>query len=347
MKNQTKAAMAAAILGLIAIAGYAQTGTNTVNLNTGTYRDAALSIPQRIQLADAVLTSGTNEWDRVQAAGFMLNAAPPIHLLKAKPDFADSVLADSSLGGKVGSESSQALLYETALRCKARAAANPAAAAAFIIQHISDPQIAGRRGSLRTYAAYFAQSAAQKSFSEGQYADAIAAVTPHLGYGVAVSQITLISRAKTRLKSSDMLGWAKLAYMVVPFSQTQQGIDLVGSAFRALDTGLGRANAFIEFQKTGRGANPLADVALPQIAWPEGYTEPQMQAIAAALSGDNIAALRVAAGCFAEAQAGNALNAATGMVAQWLRNIDMNLVRANAFVEAQTKGESYTITELK
>jgi hypothetical protein len=35
------------------------------------------------------------------------------------------------------------------------------------------------------------------------------------------------------------------------------------------------------------------------------------------------------------------------VVAKTLRNMDENLVRANAYVQAQTAGQAYTITELQ
>ena len=128
------------------------------------------------------------------------------------------------------------------------------------------------------------------------------------------------------------------------FQHTQAGIDAVSSAFRSLDTNLVRANAFIQFQKDGQGTNPLSGISLPQVTF-LGNT-PAIQAINSSGGGDNLTALKIAVNAFATAPSGPSLNTATAFVAQWLRNIDGNLVRANAFVTAQTQGQPFTIAEL-
>ena len=136
-----------------------------------------------------------------------------------------------------------------------------------------------------------------------------------------------------------------MIYEIQDFGHTQTGIDAVSSAYRSLDADVVRANAFIAYQTSGTGTNPLASVALPT-----GFAFIQSGAVPTALNyelaGDNLSALKTAVASFANAQAGTQLNTATAFVASKLRNKDGNLVRANAYVTAVSNGQPFTIAEL-
>ena len=115
MKTKTTL-LAAAIFSLIAFAGYSQAQTLTVTAppaaapsatpypRIGTFQDSKLPIPARLKLANDVIYSGTDSQTVYVAAVFMLTARPVLHLVNSYPEFADSVLADLTLGGKLTPE---------------------------------------------------------------------------------------------------------------------------------------------------------------------------------------------------------------------------------------------------
>jgi hypothetical protein len=185
--------------------------------------------------------------------------------------------------------------------------------------------------------------------SHGDYASAIATGTAAFQYAPGPA-ITVITKAKISSRATDVLAWAKLNYQYSDFSQTQAAVSLVAAGFRAVDLNLVRANQFIAFQQTGTGTDPLASVPMPTlppvVTVMTGPNDIFGAVSTAILSGDKMGALRAAAGAFAAA-ADRDLNAAAAVVAKALRNMDENLVRANAYVQAQTAGQAYTITELQ
>lgn len=352
MKNNITTVLAALTLSMV-VAGHssAQTPSPTPNPRAGTFADSTLSLPQRIQLANTVLTSGTDEALVKYAASWMLSARPVIHLLNAFPTFADSVISDPTLGGKISEKNSGALTWAAVLfRIDSTRTLDAKLAC---MQSLLNGTLDGKAihfddGQVLALKAKFAPLAAAKAtelYAKQDYAGAVSTASGALGWGGAGSpEVYQIFRAKIALRSPDVLSWAKLVYLQSPFNQTQTGIDAVSSAYRALDGNLVRANAFIQFQKDGKGADPLADVPLPTVNH-LGAT-PATLAMNQALAGNKLAALNIAFKEYATAKAGNWLNASTAFVAQWLRNIDGNLVRANAFVSAQSKGEAFTIEEL-
>lgn len=355
--RKTKTLLAAAILAGIAFAGYSQaqttTGTATTgtaaatpapNPNAGTYADKTLSIPQRLQLANTVLGSGTTPQATASAAAFILNCRPIINVITAFPKFADSVIADPTLSGTVTDPNTIGTLYMYAVAYKTDSILVLNDKVAYLQPLLSSTlynvaqanQMKNKYGTLVT-------AQAQLQFNAGDYAGAITTAAPVLGFGGS-GAIMVTFNAKVALRSSDVLSWAKLVYETQIFQNTQAGIDAVSSAFRSLDTNLVRANAFIQYQKDGVGTNPLASVTLPQVTFLG--TSPAVLALNSGITGDNLAALKIAVNAFATAPSGPALNTATGFVAQWLRNIDGNLVRPNAFVSAQSAGQTFTIAEL-
>jgi len=182
---------------------------------------------------------------------------------------------------------------------------------------------------------------ATAAITAGDCPRAVTIATEALPYA-PVQAIQVLSKAKILMRSSDVLSWVKLNYYVTDFGNTQAAINSVSSGFRALDLDLVRANQFIAFQKDGTGTDLLTVIPLPQLPVIIVPITPTLRAI---LSGDKLAALRSAAGDFAAADPAY-LNAAAGAVAMTLRNIDDNIVRANGFADAQSKGQPYPITEL-
>ena len=347
----TKTLLAAAIFGLIAFAGYsqAQTATGTAtpaasatpNPNAGTYLDNTLTIPQRLGLANAVLSSGTDTSNVLRAAEFMLDARPVLHLATLYPEFANTVLSDPTLGGKVAANS----LWDSAVIWKAEVCNSLDDKIAYLSAKLTSDIPQPYQGTrVKSVYGSFISRRAQIQYDARDYAGAIETATPVLGYNIG-SALPVVFKAKLALRSADVLSWAKLVYVTSDFSRTQAGIDAVSSAYRSLDTNLVRANAFIQYQKDGVGTNPLAGVTLPSVTLLGA--DDRTQALNLGIASNNVGALKIAATIFAAAPSGPALNNATAFVAQWLRNIDGNLIRANDFVSTQSQGQPYEIAELK
>jgi hypothetical protein len=349
--QKTKHLLAAAILSLVAFAGnsQAQVASPTPDPRTGTYNDPKLSIPQRLHLADAILTSGTDEPSKRYALLFMLKARPVINLLNAFPNLDSQVLADPTLSGLVIDANEIGGLYWEAVNFKVDATPVPADKITYLSPLLSSTlftwtQVAAAKSK---YSDLVVQQA-RAQFTAGDFAGAISTAAPVIGYHLGMwgdGAVAITLESKEALRSPDVLSWAKLVYEMHSFQHTQAGIDAVSSAFRSLDMNLVRANAFIQCQKDGQGTNPLAAVPLPQVTFIGG--SPWVTALNDGVAGNNLDALKTAARLFATAPSGPQLNNATAFVAQWLRNIDGNLVRANAFVSAQSQGKPFTIAELQ
>ena len=343
MKTKTTL-LAVAILSMIALAGNSFAQNLTPNPNAGTYMDGTLSVAQRIRLANAVVSSGTNASSAINAAAYMLMARPVVHLVTLYPGFADTVIADATLGGKLDAPNSSLVAYAIAFKTDACAAIDDKIA--YLASQLDNALLLpGNVAALKVKYGGLVVTKAQNQYAAQDFAGAISTATPVLGFTSNTSEISVIFKSKVALRSPDVLAWAKLLYFSQGFAKTQAGIDAVSSAYRALDTNLVRANAFIQYQKDGVGTNPLADVALPSVTFLNA--DPNKLALNKAVAGDNIDALKIAVNSFASAPSGPALNSATALVAQWLRNIDGNLVRANAFALAQSQGQPFTIAELQ
>jgi hypothetical protein len=277
----------------------------------------------------------------------MLYSRPVVYLLRAFPAFADSVMADPTFGGQITDPNSISALLHSAIEFKLNTMPALSNQVAFLQPLLSSTTF-NTSDALwaATYYANIVTQQAQNQFNAGNYAGALATATPLLSGSATMQAVTAIFQSKIALRSPDVLSWAKLVYFIQPFPQTQVGIDAVASAFRSVDTNLVRDNAFIQFEESGTGANPLAGVPLPSGVTFIGNS-PDIQAANFATAGDNLDALKTAVNQFSTAANGYPLNNATAAVAQWLRNIDGNLVRANAFVTAQSAGQPYTIAELQ
>ena len=267
---------------------------------------------------------------------------------------ADRVFADPSFGGMVAEPDDLSGLLASAVGAAASLIPSPDDRLAFINakrqQFAQYPTFVAAAALLAKNAVL---SKANVLLSRKDFAGAIQlASSPDIlgepSNGLSSSAICIISLAKTASASPDALGWAKLKYYFSAFQTSQSGINAIASALRAADLNLVRSNAFIQFQKDGQGENVLEAIPVPDAAAAAlSNSSPLSAAIAALIKGDKPSALRIAFNSFASAETNDSLNAAVGLVAQILRNIDGNLIRANAFVTAQKNGEAFEITELK
>ena len=194
---------------------------------------------------------------------------------------------------------------------------------------------------------------AQGLVTSAKYADAItllstASILGDPNPSCANNAIVFISQSKLALSATDALGWSKAQYYLTPFASSQDGINAVAKALRSKDLNLVRSNGFIQYQKDGQGTNVLDSIQVPTLISSNlASCTPARQAVNAVIAGDNAGALRISFGVFGTANSNDELNSAVSLVAQTLRNVDGNLVRANAFVTAQKNGEAFTITELQ
>lgn len=361
MNSNRKTLLAAAILGLIALTGYSQTiiqpiatptpaasgsavATPTPNPNAGTYKDAKLSIPQRITLANAVLSSGTDANSVYSAAQFMLGARPVINLINAFPKFSGSVLADPTLAGILSDSNQVSALFLNAVTFNTGTTAAIADKIAYLTPFLSSTILVPHSVLLlkATYATLVTKMAAQQ-LAAYDYAGAITSATSVVGWGCPQT-IPLIVQCKVATRAPDGLSWALLDYFVQDYPHGQAGIDTIGSMFRALDGNLVRQNQFNAYQTSGTGVNPMAGVSMPQVTFLGNSLT--VQALNAGVSGNFTKALQIADTVFAKAQQGAQLNSAVSLNAQWIRNKDLNVVRANAYVAALTVGQPFTIVEL-
>lgn len=315
----------------------------TLNAQTvGTFADTSLSTVQRIEIANTIIQTGTDsEQIIVNAAGFMLSARPVVHLLTLFPNFADQVIADPTLGNKVTSTTQQDILKYFAYNWKSVNIANIDERISFLESkksEISTTRLNYRLADL--YATKINDLVVEKKYTE------VESYINNINY-VNYNTILSIFNFKLATRSSDVLSWAKLVYVVTPFNNSQSGINAVTKALRALDGGITRSNLFIKFQD-GVGTNPIADVELPSLSKYGIFLANVKDNVANYIvNNDNISALKYVVSVFAVSAPGDQMNAAISNIAMILRNIDMNLVRANQYVDAQKNNTTFDIIELK
>lgn len=326
-------------LGL-AFSAFAQTPSPTPNPNAGTYKDGTLSTTQRVSLALGVVSTGTDEMTVYAATAYILNVRPVASTVSQAPTFADTVLADLTMQNRISTPNLQDQLIGNAILYKTATTTTLAGQLAYL-ESVSD----GNRPFVVTVLQK-AKSNTNLKISDGalvarDYAKAITSATAALPFNT-IFMIRNICLAKINTLAPDVLSWCKLYYYISGYANTQQAINYVGSGFRAVDINLIRANQFIQHQKDGSGPDLLASVSLPTVDLSNSDLPPSVLLF---LNGQSLASLQAAAGSFAAAN-GNQLNGAAGWIAAALRNKDGNLIRANAFVTAQSNGQSYPINEL-
>jgi hypothetical protein len=191
--------------------------------------------------------------------------------------------------------------------------------------------------------AYYRRSHGQVDEAGIDYATVLSSLDDRdASAGLVYGAISGIASVKAIRKSPDALGWAKLCYLTATFASTQGGVNTVTQALRAADGNLIRANAFISAQKDPSLPNVLADVKTPDVKLPLSLSN-----VAAVIAGDKAGGLKAAYQNYVTANGNVQLNAAIDSVAQTLRDVDGNLIRANAYVDAQKNGTAFVISELQ
>lgn len=333
------------IVILATFVAHSQTPSPTPNPFAGTYQDVSLSVAQRIALANTLISSGTaDEANVASAAAYMLSARPVLSLYKSFPNFAQTINSDPTMRGLVMDATRISLLYRMSTSWLIDEAGTIDDKLSIAASHKDSPLLlAGDAWAAQKQWALLLVSKSNALNAAGQNQDAIDTAIP--ASGLIRDALKPILKGKIALRAPDCLSWAKVVYLTADWPHTQDGINAVTSAYRAMDIGIERANVFIQFQKTGEGNDPLADVPLPK-GIHFGDNDDFSLAMNYAISGDKVSALKSAVSAYSSAPAGFYLNFATGLVAQCLRNLDGNLVRANAFVTAQSQGKQFDIVEL-
>ncbi len=249
---------------------------------------------------------------------------------------AQAELADAALPQRTRRVAAGFLVREGALDASATIA-DPAAGG-----NITDP---AEQAELAVVAKV---TKAQKLAAASDYAGALALLTSPDVLGNNPYAYILAADLKRKSKAPDALEWAKASYAVRPFSQTREGINAVNAALLAQGGNINEANRFIAYQTSGEGDNPLAGVAYPDAAKKvTDYTSPVLAIYGKVFKGQNAAAVQDAVARFEQFNNPGAINANVDLVASILRDIDGNVVRANAYVEAQKNGETFDIAELR
>ena len=327
-----KTKLIALALCLSCLAGYAQTvtGTSTPSPNAGTFLDGTLSIPQRITLASAVVSgSDSTPYEVTSAAGWMLGARPVGSLLAALPSFADSVVADPTMGGRASDTS----LFAGAVLWKVDSTARLDDKIALLSDKIPSSYLSpSQTVTLKARYGVLLSHKARSQCDAQNYVEAIATATPGLGCDLA-SNADVIFDAKLALQSPDIKSWAKLIFLITDWQHTQKGIDTWCSACK-LSGNLVDSQAFIAHLKTGAGVNQLSGVPLPSVPLSDvaGPLATRNLINNLILSEDYAGALSAADRVFAKAPSGSPLSSAMALRAQCLRNRDGDLLNANAYV---------------
>jgi len=344
---KTKLITIISILAL-SIGAFAQS-THPFQSKTGTILDQVADA--KTCLTDSVLAADAAHYLLLLKTGSNYSAVEQLAL-------SDSIFADDTMGGLVTGTDKQTMLLETALVARTRNTSSVLDILTIIAakksQFSSNTDFSAwcDKATLGTTAQVVMLKVNQKDFGG---AIVLGNTSTILGQPADIpvwQDVKAISDAKTALKSTDSLNWAKARYLTSRFSDSQDSINVVIKNLRTVDNGaLGRANAFASYQATATGTNVLASITLPtELNVISSGTNPENianSAIAKVIAGDNAGALRIVNDNFMNAVGNDAITKATELVAQILRDVDGNLVRANAFISAQKAGQSFTIAELQ
>lgn len=148
-----------------------------------------------------------------------------------------------------------------------------------------------------------------------------------------------IATSAIRLGAPDAVNWTMVLYRLTDI-KTQYRVDaaigLVASALKAKDFNLTRANAFVEGQNTGQ---PAVEFTAGELALP-----PVIANLSVFANLDTTAALAAAKESYRQAKTSAQVDAAIYRIADVLKAHDLNLARANAWIEAQKNGETFDLT---
>ena len=328
----------ALVVASISLSGLAQTPV----FLTGT------ATPLADRVADAV-SKTTDATYGVQAKSFLLNEGWTVyHNQQGCLELIQSIAADPSLGGAVPAAAEQRQWLISAVHCLAYHAwdASPSwnisCVDSFLDTYASDRELQNVVRFTRDWFSITYQPsdpAAAISYYDNMKGNFWA--TPDWVAFAAVLPVRLECAKQTH--AADMLGWAKVLYYTTPFADSQKGIGSFATALRVKDQNLVRSAAFIQFNKDGVGSNILDSIPTPAQFIGITVYDPVLQY---ELAGDHVNAIKTAYAQFIAAPDTDSLNAGVAKVAQALRNKDGNLIRPNAFVNAQKAGTNYDIAEL-
>jgi len=176
-------------------------------------------------------------------------------------------------------------------------------------------------------------------------------------YAAAISIVMLVLIAysftlaiySAAARRPDALQWAKANYTLSNLAQVNNAIDIVTRAFRAADGNIARANAYIDYQKSGTGENPLAEITLPAALLEHiAKIDPTSASLPARINlniakGDFAGALDLAKTDYATANREN-LSRSVDRIATVLKAHDGNVLRANDYIQSQKDQKPFDLT---
>ncbi|MCM8758447.1 MAG: hypothetical protein NC906_01560 [Candidatus Omnitrophica bacterium] len=150
----------------------------------------------------------------------------------------------------------------------------------------------------------------------------------------------------------DSLLQAKLYYDSCSLDQLQHPIDMICTLLKAQDLNLVRVNKFIQYQKDGTGENILKDIKVPEqrkkyfielsLRCENNYQGQRVPTYLLLMAGEPKEALQKAKKAYSLCPMAS-INQAIMDIAICIKAIDGNIIRANQFIQAQTKGESFPL----
>jgi hypothetical protein len=147
-----------------------------------------------------------------------------------------------------------------------------------------------------------------------------------------------VSTAATRLGHSEAINYALAKYRLAPMNgevAVNAAVRDVATAIKAKDSGLSRANVWIEGQNTGVPAVPLTEQ--------EKTLPAALQAVAETLPAYLPVSLEAAKQVYRSAATPAQIDASIYMVAAALKAQDLNLARANAWIKSQKDGTPFDL----
>ena len=174
-------------------------------------------------------------------------------------------------------------------------------------------------------------------FSKNWYPETLEGFDSRVEYPSA--GVRLLATASIRLGAPDALNWALVYYRIADLRSpraVEESINIVATALKATDFNITRANAWVEGQNTG----------VPAVEFTNGE-----QVLPKALSGisafspilDTPLRFVAAKEQYRTAKTSAQVDMAIYRIANVLKAHDLNLVRANAWIEAQKSGTTFDL----
>lgn len=179
-------------------------------------------------------------------------------------------------------------------------------------------------------------------FAENKLPERVADIRDHREAMIR-NYIRQIVRDAIKLNVSESINWALIYYRLADNEDNiNEAIDYVAQAIKAKDFNLTRANAFIESQNAG-GENILSKGEMAAPAVLNDFSNQATSFSEFLIVGNLEQALSSALKSYRSAGTSSAIDLAILNIAKVLRAHDLNLVRANAFIEAQKNGTPFDL----